>query len=480
MFVITWDPLELDDARPPAFATANSDELCVYVPFWSLEGLAERRGTDVAEVFGWLCGCAVVTAAEYQRDVIAGRHARLVASGEVPDLLAGALEDESSEAVLGRLAKIEVKGGGWDEIGLGAITDTVQQAYGPVAFDRSLVELAMLPTPRQGCPACAGRRFNFPADLNEQALYMCGPHQKEMQRVTRERLVRAEQSNRPGWNAITDASIRRERPILPFGLASKIRAHTGQPGPELLRLLAQAQEQFSGQPQEFYAAIGEKSVRAGRPPHWMQTLVHDLASAGLIEEALAAAETLADYEPLWSGRWYDDSLTALATAMTTGAIGEDRVRFQVQFVKDLCPGNPSVQMHAGDVYHALDEPESALAAYGNARSLFSGNCCIPGSVLVGSARTTWSSISGARLRSATWRLRKHWETFSATTRSGWCDKMRRRRLTSWWTKKKAVVTVPGVTGAPEDGTRRSDRSRYFGAVPPAAHHDPDRAEGAGR
>jgi hypothetical protein len=369
VFVITWDPLELDDARPPAFATANSDELCVYVPFWSLEGLAERRGTDVAEVLGWLGGCAVVTAAEYQRDVIAGRHARLVASGEVPDLLAGALEDQSSEAVLGRLAKIEVKGGGWDEIGLGAITDTVQQAYGPVAFDRSLVELAMLPTPRQGCPACAGRRFNFPADLNEQAVYMCGPHQREVQRVTRERLVRAEQSNRPGWNAITDASIRRERPILPFGLASKIRAHTGKPGPELLRLLAQAQEQFSGQPEEFYAAIGEKSVRAGRPPHWMQTLVHDLASAGLIEEALAAAETLADFEPLWSGRWYDDCLTALATAMTTGAIGEDRVRFQVQFVKDLCPGNPSVQMHAGDVYHALDEPESALAAYENARSL---------------------------------------------------------------------------------------------------------------
>ena len=91
---------------------------------------------------------------------------------------------------------------------------------------------------------------------------MCGPHQREVQRVTRERLVRAEQSNRPGWNAITDASIRPERPILPFGLASKIRAHTGKPGPELLRLLAQAQEQFSGQPEEFYAAIGEVISRS--------------------------------------------------------------------------------------------------------------------------------------------------------------------------------------------------------------------------
>ncbi len=76
--------------------------------------MAERRGTDVAEVLGWLGRCAVVTAA------------------------ADALEDESSEAVLGRLAKIGVEGGGWDEIGLGAITDIVQQSYGPVAFDRSL------------------------------------------------------------------------------------------------------------------------------------------------------------------------------------------------------------------------------------------------------------------------------------------------------------------------------------------------------
>jgi len=369
VFVITWDPLELDDARPPAFGTANSDELCVYVPFWSLEELAERRGTDTAEVLGWLGGCAVVTAAGHERDVIADRYPRLVAAGEVPDLLSGALEAVTSAAALGRPAMITTKGGGWGEIGLGAITDIVQQAHGPVALDRSPAELMSLPAPRQGCPACAGKRFDFPADLNVQAASMCGPHQKEAQKVTRARLVRAEQSNRPGWRAIASACVRVDRPILPRGLASKIRAEIDKPGPALLGLLAQLREDFSGRPEDFYAAIGEEPAGAGRPPRWMQTLVRDLASAGAFEDALAAADILADFEPLWSGRWYDDSLAALAAAVPVAAIQEDRVRLQVRFVKDLCPGMASVQLHAGDVYNALGEPETALAAYEKARSL---------------------------------------------------------------------------------------------------------------
>lgn len=128
-------------------------------------------------------------------------------------------------------------------------------------------------------------------------------------------------------------------------------------------------KKFPGQPEDFYAAIGEKSVRVGRPPRWLETLVRDLASANLFAEALAAAEALADFEPLWSEHWYDDLLAALPAAVPTEAIDEDRVRFQAQFVTDLCPGNPSVQMHAGDVYEALGERENALEAYQEARSL---------------------------------------------------------------------------------------------------------------
>jgi hypothetical protein len=45
----------------------------------------------------------------------------------------------------------------------GAITDFVQQAFGRVDFDRSLAEFTATSVPLPGCPACAGRRFKFPA-----------------------------------------------------------------------------------------------------------------------------------------------------------------------------------------------------------------------------------------------------------------------------------------------------------------------------
>ena len=99
VFVITWDPLELDDARPPAFATANSDELCVYVPFWSLGGLAERRGTDVAEVLGWLGGCAVVTAVEVAADLADPRGSQASCTAEeIVRHAAGVIAGELCEA----------------------------------------------------------------------------------------------------------------------------------------------------------------------------------------------------------------------------------------------------------------------------------------------------------------------------------------------------------------------------------------------
>lgn len=368
VFVITWDPLELDGDRPSAFATANSDEVCLYVTSWSLPELAERRGTDTTEVLGWLGGRVVATAAEHERDVIAGRYAQLVASGEKPDLL----QDASEEAPFGRTAEIQVESEGWDPIGLGAITDIVQQAYGPVDLDRSLVELIAAPDRTPGCPACEGERFNFPADLNEQSAYMCEPHQKAAKRVTRERLLRAEKSNGPGWNAMTDASTRLQLPLVPNGLVPEIRAQIGAPGPELLRLLTQAWTTFDGQPEEFYAVIGSEPEGRGRlpqPPRWMQTLVRDLADAGHYREALDAAEQLSNFESLWSDHWADDSLVAIAAAVPSGAIDDDKIRFQIEFVRSLCPKSASVLMHIGDIYAALNKTEGALDSYKEAKTL---------------------------------------------------------------------------------------------------------------
>jgi hypothetical protein len=83
---------------------------------------------------------------------------------------------------------------GWEDIGLGAITDIVQHAFGRVDLDRSPVELAPVVPPHAGCPACAGRRFGFPADLAEAQARMCPTHHTKTDTVIRARLARANAS----------------------------------------------------------------------------------------------------------------------------------------------------------------------------------------------------------------------------------------------------------------------------------------------
>ena len=60
------------------------------------------------------------------------------------------------------LAAITAASAQWDAIGLDAITDVVQQAFGPVDLNRSLVELTVTASPWPSCPACAGRRSSSP------------------------------------------------------------------------------------------------------------------------------------------------------------------------------------------------------------------------------------------------------------------------------------------------------------------------------
>lgn|ERR1700677_951611 len=138
----------------------------------------------MAAVLAGLGGRAVTTAAAHEDTMTSGRYAQLVARGQVPDLLSGEPGPAFGQAA------ITAEAAAWDDIGLGAITDFVQQASGPVELDRSLVELAAAAAPLPGCPACAGRRFKFPADLAESRDRMCLTHQKEADAVIRRRLAR--------------------------------------------------------------------------------------------------------------------------------------------------------------------------------------------------------------------------------------------------------------------------------------------------
>src|SRR2546430_6621092 len=188
------------------------------MPVWSLAEMARREETTVAAVLAGLGGRAVATAAAHEDAVTSGRYAELITRGELPDRLSGDPASAWGEAI------IVAESPEWDAIGLGAITDFVQRAFGPVELDRSLVELTVTDDPFPGCPACAGRRFKFPADLADSQGRMCQAHHNEADAVIRRRMARAEASNPAGWRMTADASARLPLPHLPGGLAMRLAA----------------------------------------------------------------------------------------------------------------------------------------------------------------------------------------------------------------------------------------------------------------
>jgi hypothetical protein len=363
VFVITWDPLEWLAGRPAGFATANAEasvleELVVYAPVWSLVELATERDATLAAVLGSMAGSAVVTAAAHGRFVTAGRYPGLVIGHEAPDLLA----DPASGAALGPI-DVRLVSDGWESIGLGAITDVVQHAFGPVDLDRSLVELAAPKASVRGCPACAGRRFGFPAELAEARGEMCPAHQLEANKVINARLARANVSNPDGWGAIGDASIRLGRPHLPNGLATKLAgAREGMyvvPERDVLAARAEhvveAAGWFPGRRDELAMALGEEG---GQLPDWLVMLVTDLGRAGLGAEAARVGDALARVDPDNRTLYEGDVAVALAEA---GLAEETRVRVEANLTR--WPDDLWIRIHAGDALLALGDLDGAKAHF---------------------------------------------------------------------------------------------------------------------
>jgi hypothetical protein len=171
---------------------------------------------DLAAALGPSCETVVLAAARCQGVMLAGAYPELAFRGEVPRLLgrhnhAGGL---SAPAITARSTD-------WEPIGLGAIQDLVQDAFGPpVDFDRSRVALPPSDTPYAGCPACEGGRFGFPGELAEAQAAMCQSHRAEANDVTASRIARAPREqprgvarNRPGLGA-----NQRRFPSLPAAL----------------------------------------------------------------------------------------------------------------------------------------------------------------------------------------------------------------------------------------------------------------------
>jgi hypothetical protein len=313
--------------------------------------MARREETTVAAVLAGLGGRAVATAAAHEHAVTSGQYAKLAARGEMPDLLSGDPASAWGEAI------IVAESPEWDAIGLGAITDFVQRAFGPVELDRSLVELTVTDDPWPGCPACAGRRFKFPADLSDSRDGMCPAHRNEADTVIRRRIVRAEGSNLTGWRMITDASARLSLPHLPSGLATRLAAAKNDPV-RRARLLAEATAGFAGRPDDFGSALAENRDQAGRFPAWPVTLIRGLGQAGQGAEAVMLSEALAVVDPDRQALFTGEAALALAEAGDA-----DEARAKVAGNLERWPDDVRARILAGDALAVLGDTESALAHF---------------------------------------------------------------------------------------------------------------------
>ena len=364
LFLVTWDPLEHHAPRPVASATVNAGppglEVVVYVPLWAVIEAATQRGGRVPDVLRELVGSAVVVTARNEETVVAGRYPSLVAAGSVPHLL-----DEPAAGVGLGTPELSVASGGWEPMGLGAITDVVQDALGPVDLDRSPVELSAGADPVPGCPACGRRRFGFPGELGESVPSMCPAHRAEADQLTTERFERAHASNPDGWGAILDACRRLELPHLPNGLATRLAgaedAMFEPREPEELAAEAHAvvetAQWFPGRPEALAVALGAEEDMPWLP-EWLGNLVLDLGYAGLAAEAAAVGEALGRVDPVNESVYAADAGYALAKA---GDAPGARARVGPNLAR--WPEDLWVRIHAGDTLEALGDADGAEAHF---------------------------------------------------------------------------------------------------------------------
>jgi tetratricopeptide (TPR) repeat protein len=195
---------------------------------------------------------------------------------------------------------------------------------------------------------------------------MCASHRVESDTVIRVRLARANASNPDGWAALADATIRRELPHLPNGLASKL-ADAGDgmyvvPEPEVLaeraRLVVAATGWFPGRRDDFTIALGAEPELAGQLPDWLLNLVLDLGRAGLGAQAVAVADALTRVDPDLQAILDADVAVALAQS---GLSDQARARIESNLAR--WPDDVWVRIHAGDALAVLDDLDGAAVHF---------------------------------------------------------------------------------------------------------------------
>jgi hypothetical protein len=206
-FVITQDPLGWIPDRGDAWTAVTLDDEVLEVDLYLtldvvLRTLEETDG-DLAAAVGRYATTVLAAALEREEELLAGDYPRRAARGEVPRLLQDLDGDHGAFGVLSIQAKRS-----WSPVGLGALTDLVQHAFGDVDLDRSNVTLDAVEPADEDCPACKGQAFGYPTSLEEAKATMCTQHKRAAVAVNTARLVRARESNFAGWRAVDKAVMR--------------------------------------------------------------------------------------------------------------------------------------------------------------------------------------------------------------------------------------------------------------------------------
>jgi hypothetical protein len=206
-FVITGDPLAWIADRGEAWASVTVDdetlEVDVYVTLPAVVRAMERHDGSVEAAVAPYATTAMQAALDHEELLISVDYHALAVAGEAPRLLEN-LDDDLGEF---GIPSIQCRRG-WAPLGFGALLDLVQEAFGPVDLDRSVVALDPVEPAADDCPACKGLTFGFPTDLEDARAGMCAPHDAQALAVRTERIGHAHESNRAGWRAIDKAAMR--------------------------------------------------------------------------------------------------------------------------------------------------------------------------------------------------------------------------------------------------------------------------------
>jgi SEC-C motif len=370
VFLLTWDPFWWMRDRGWAWATATGDgdtyEVVLHLTLHDALRRAGETARTLADVVGEIAGSVLAVGASQEQLLVSGAYPQLAFAGEVPGLLS---EPESARGL--PAPGIELAAAGWEPIGLGAIQDLAQERYGPVDLDRSKVRLEPVAEPSSSCPACAGARFGFPAELDEQRTKMCAGHAEQAQEIITDRLERAPASNRAGWDAIVGGSSMLDQPT--FGLPLWLLAELGRasdrdrsaPRSEAelrsdAELALELAKRLAGRPDAF----AELMVSDVLSDVWLIELPMALAAGGLLDEAVAVADALAELDHDNAAMFASDVAVILAEAgrrqQALARVEENLRRY---------PDDLWTQIHAGDVHLALSDPVRAEQAFRDALAM---------------------------------------------------------------------------------------------------------------